>query len=57
MMRLKSCPRCSGDLIIEQEHNNRSEHCLQCGYQRELRTEVEMNKRQIVGNVKNGLSL
>jgi uncharacterized protein YbaR (Trm112 family) len=46
MMRLKACPRCRGDLMIEQEHHNWSEYCLQCGYQRELPTEVEMAKRR-----------
>ncbi len=36
MLRLKACPKCNGDLIINQERHYSSEHCLQCGYEREL---------------------
>jgi Zn ribbon nucleic-acid-binding protein len=35
MWKLKACPRCKGDLIINRERHLRWEECLQCGYQKE----------------------
>ena len=32
--RLKACPRCHGDLIIENEENGPERVCLQCGYRK-----------------------
>jgi len=32
--KLKSCPRCSGDLFIQGETDGWYEECLNCGYQR-----------------------
>ena len=32
MLRLKSCPRCKGDLRIDQDHYGWYEECIQCGY-------------------------
>jgi hypothetical protein len=28
----KSCPRCSGDIIWEKDHNGAFNSCLACGY-------------------------
>ena len=28
----KSCPRCSGDIIREKDHNGAFNSCLACGY-------------------------
>ncbi len=36
MLRLKSCPRCKGDVMVDRDHNGWYEQCLQCGYQRDL---------------------
>ncbi len=36
MLRLKSCPRCRGDVVIDQDFDGWYEQCLQCGYQRYL---------------------
>ena len=36
MYRLKSCPRCQGDLCLEQDHYGEFQSCLQCGYLRGL---------------------
>ncbi|MFH1646914.1 MAG: hypothetical protein ABID71_04380 [Chloroflexota bacterium] len=38
MWRLKSCPRCRGDMQIDHDHRGWYEWCLQCGYQHELKT-------------------
>ena len=36
MWKLKSCPRCRGDIAIERELDGWYEQCLQCGYLRDL---------------------
>ena len=36
MWNFKSCPRCKGDLFIDEDQNRCYEKCLQCGYEREL---------------------
>ncbi|MBI4289749.1 MAG: hypothetical protein HY671_15140 [Chloroflexi bacterium] len=32
MLRLKSCPKCRGDLIIDRDMYGWYEQCIQCGY-------------------------
>jgi hypothetical protein len=32
----KKCPRCRGDVFIDEENNQRYEKCLQCGYEHEV---------------------
>jgi hypothetical protein len=34
--KLKSCPRCTGDLFIQRETDGWYEECLLCGYQRDV---------------------
>ncbi|MCJ7663302.1 MAG: hypothetical protein MUO24_03575 [Desulfobacterales bacterium] len=34
--RLKSCPRCQGDIFLEHDSFGWYEECLQCSYHREL---------------------
>ena len=36
MYWLKSCPKCQGDLCLDQDHYGAFQTCLQCGYLREL---------------------
>ncbi|MFC1989542.1 hypothetical protein ACFLVW_03135 [Chloroflexota bacterium] len=36
MWKLKSCPRCRGDIYIDKELYGWYELCLQCGYLREM---------------------
>lgn len=36
MLRLKACPRCSGDVLVEHDLHGWYEYCIQCGYQRDL---------------------
>jgi Zn ribbon nucleic-acid-binding protein len=40
MFRLKGCPRCKGDLIINRFHRVWYQECLQCGYELELAAQV-----------------
>jgi hypothetical protein len=35
MWKLKGCPKCMGDLHIEQRQYEYEEQCLQCGFKRE----------------------
>ncbi len=36
MWNYKSCPRCRGDIFIDEDVDRCYEKCLQCGYEREL---------------------
>ncbi len=44
MWRIKSCPRCGGDLFIDKDLNNWYEQCLQCSYWHELRDIAEIEE-------------
>ena len=50
MWKLKGCPKCMGDLHIEQRQNELEEHCLQCGFKREYIVEqpVDSEDRKLV---------
>jgi hypothetical protein len=41
MLRLKSCPRCRGDVVIDRDMDGWYEQCLQCGCQRYLESLAE----------------
>ncbi len=34
--RLKGCPRCNGDMFTDRDIDGWYEHCLLCGYTRDL---------------------
>jgi hypothetical protein len=36
MWSYKGCPRCQGDVFIDEDIDRCYEKCLQCGYEREL---------------------
>jgi hypothetical protein len=36
MWNFKGCPRCKGDVFIDEDTDKCYEKCLQCGYEREL---------------------
>ena len=40
-MRLKSCPRCKGNLILERDQYGWYEQCMQCGHISDLKNMVE----------------
>jgi len=46
MWRLKSCPRCDGDVFLERDISGWYERCLQCGYNRDLGAVFEVKKEQ-----------
>ncbi len=35
--KLKTCPRCQGDLFVDKDLDGWFEQCLQCSYRKELR--------------------
>lgn len=37
LWKLKSCPRCGGDLFVDRDLNNSYEQCLQCCYRHEMK--------------------
>ena len=41
--KLKSCPRCAGDLFILREADGWYEECLACGYRRDISNLVTTN--------------
>ena len=43
--RLKSCPRCTGDVFIDRDMYGWYEQCLQCSYRRELQNITELKKQ------------
>ena len=40
MWKLRSCPKCRGDLFIDSDSHGFFEQCLQCGYIQDLKTTV-----------------
>ena len=47
MLKLKGCPRCRGDIIVDRDHHGWYEQCLQCGYQHDLKSVVKVERRPI----------
>lgn len=41
MWKLKSCPRCGGDMLLDRDHYSWYEQCLQCSYLNELKSIAE----------------
>lgn len=47
MWRYKSCPRCRGDIFIDEDVDRTYMKCLQCGYERELARKRLTRKDQL----------
>jgi hypothetical protein len=48
VLRLKSCPKCKGDVILgNKDKNGGYEQCLQCGYIHDLQTIVEVDEQLV----------
>ena len=45
MLRLKSCPRCKGDIWLDWDHYGWYEQCLQCGYMHDLVSAGEVEQK------------
>ncbi len=53
MWILKSCPKCKGDILLDQDNNGWHELCLQCGYRSELPGIVDAQQQV---KIKKGIS-
>ncbi len=42
--KLKSCPRCRGDIFLDQELDGWHEQCLQCGYVHNIPNTVNVHQ-------------
>jgi len=47
--RLKSCPKCGGDLLIERDLDFWYEQCLQCSHRTELKPVHEYKEHVTIG--------
>lgn len=56
MWNSKSCPRCRGDIFIDEDVVGRFEKCLQCGYEREILRDSVVKKNQPGKKTKTGIS-
>jgi Zn ribbon nucleic-acid-binding protein len=45
LIKLKSCPRCNGDLFVNWDQHGRYVECLQCGYLRDLRNQPDVEQQ------------
>ncbi len=46
--KLKSCPRCKGDVFIDRDLDGWYEQCLQCSYRTELKTLAKFKEPVLV---------
>jgi hypothetical protein len=47
MWSIKGCPKCRGDIFIDEDIDRSYHKCLQCGYEKELvRVAVPCNNRR-----------
>jgi hypothetical protein len=56
MIWLKECPRCQGDLILDQDHYGKYKTCVQCGYLRDV-VETAANEASAPTGTNWGLSV
>ena len=47
VMKLKSCPRCKGDVMLDRDQYGWYEQCMQCGYLCDVKSIVDVSQPQI----------
>jgi hypothetical protein len=55
MWNFKRCPRCRGDVYIDEDLDTCYEKCLQCGYERELQRAAAIRKNPCTTQEKSGI--
>jgi ribosomal protein S27AE len=45
MWEFKKCPRCRGDIFMDEDTDRSYEKCLQCGYEREISRVANTGKK------------
>ena len=48
MIKFKACPKCKGDLYLNQDIYGKYLNCLQCGYLKDISSELEIPQREPV---------
>ena len=43
VVRLRACPRCSGDMHLRSDHYGEYRECFQCGHVRDLQRELPLS--------------
>lgn len=46
ILRLKSCPRCKGDVILDKDQYGWYEQCIQCGYEHDVESVLSAQKQR-----------
>ncbi len=54
-LRLKGCPRCGGDVLIDKAYEDIDEVCIQCGYRNYLTAAGEAEKAQKLAKISKAL--
>ena len=47
MLRLKSCPKCKGVVLIDRDEYGWYEECIQCGYLHDLQNLDEVQRHAV----------
>lgn len=55
MIKLKGCPRCQGDLYLNQDMYGKYLNCLQCGYTKDVTGQTDMADPGAAGAEATGL--
>ena len=50
MWKLKGCPRCGGDLFVDQDQSGWHAMCIQCGHRSYLQSIVDAREKVNKGN-------
>ena len=48
MIKFKACPKCKGDLYLNQDMYGKYLNCLQCGYLKDVLNGSETPQRELV---------
>ena len=48
MIKFKACPKCKGDLYLNQDMYGKYLNCLQCGYLKDISSGSEIPQREPV---------
>ena len=48
---LRACPKCHGDLVLEQDYYGVAQTCIQCGFSREMTMQPKSSRRLAAASV------
>lgn len=46
MLKVKSCPKCHGDLVVDRDSYGLYEQCIQCGYTHDIVIDVSVKPEE-----------